>query len=298
MHFYLFRRYLRVIHFQDNLSPCGEFRRIVGKIKQHLLNPNVISKKFIGKIRRHFQHQLHIFLFQPGLNNVGHIVYHGHGFIIHGNNIHFPGFYLGKIQNVVDNRKQRLSGFLNLVDIFPGRRRKLLTQCHFRHPYYRIHWSSDFMTHIGQKIRLHIGGFFHFYIGTVNKIFIIRHIGNNVRNDSQYLTGVVHISLIFHWNTCHGSHTLFRIYANLKNHFTHGFQIRLLCQNLPSDKTTYHFIPCHNRCGKICKPHMACIQDGFALLYGHIHSHSVAFNATPTPLRRLPHILSTEFRKF
>jgi hypothetical protein len=66
----------------------------------------------------------------------------------------FTGLDLGKIQNVVEDRHQRIRRFFDRAKIFPLLAVHSLLQRKFGHPQNAVHRCADLVTHVGQKLAL------------------------------------------------------------------------------------------------------------------------------------------------
>ena len=141
-----------------------EFYGIVGKVDHDLLYADVVAIQFMGKVGIHIHRQFQLPVANPGHDDIRHIVDYRHGLIFRLVDGHHAGFYLGKVQSIVNDCEQRLSGCFDLSHILLGHGGEFLPQRHLRHTDNGVHGGSDFMTHVSQEIRLHVGRFHQFRI--------------------------------------------------------------------------------------------------------------------------------------
>ena len=81
--------------------------------------------------------------------------------------IQFARFDLGKIQNVVDQREQRIRGHLRQSQILALFGVELRVEHQFRHAHDAVHGRADFMAHVGQEFALGAVGRFGRFLGAL-----------------------------------------------------------------------------------------------------------------------------------
>ena len=144
---------------QYNPPIAGEFHCIANQVDEDLAQPDRIPHHIRRGVRIHIQNH-------QGTVITGRQIEHLHTFRQQRRQIkalfdqlQFAGFNFGKIQHVVDQRRQGSASAINQADIFllPWRRVGLAQQ--FRQTDHTVQWRPDFVTHAGQEqaFRLALG---------------------------------------------------------------------------------------------------------------------------------------------
>ena len=84
----------------------GKLNCIIQEIYHNLFDTDFITYQAIRDIFVNIHNQLHIFILKTNTNHGHNIINDGRHLIWGIDNIHFARFYLGKIQNIVDNGQQ------------------------------------------------------------------------------------------------------------------------------------------------------------------------------------------------
>ena len=119
---------------------------------RHLLDADFISVKIARQTFIGFDFKLQPLLFRASANHVHQIVQHRSQLILHGNDIHFPRFNLGEVQNVIHQSQQICACRADILRIFQQRRILALTQNHLVHAQNGIDWRAYLMGHVGKEL--------------------------------------------------------------------------------------------------------------------------------------------------
>ncbi len=242
----------------------GKLHCIVGNVDDKLFDAYQVAMQFAGNIGGDVQNEFHIFAVDTRHNNIGNIVNNGKHFIFAGNDVQFPRLNFGKVQNVVNNGKQCFARGFDLVHVLPCCGREIFPQRHFRHADDRVHGSSDFVAHIGEEIRLHARCLFRFHVCLVHQQFVVGNVGKDVGNGVEEIGGGLQGFLWQDTYVCGRVPIGHGIYVDFPCRFHDPRHIGRFGQHLTADETSYHFVTCHNRGGKIRQPRMAIVNGGSA----------------------------------
>ena len=74
--------------------------------------------------------------------------------------IQLAGFDLGKVQNVIDQTQQRISGGFDSLQVLALLGGELGVQCQLRHSQHTVHGRTDLVAHVGQELAFGAAGRF------------------------------------------------------------------------------------------------------------------------------------------
>ena len=77
--------------------------RIVQHIDDHLTNAHLIAIQTVWDGRIHIHDIIQVFVLYPEIDHIADVIDDGAKLITGFNDVHFPRFYLGEIQNVIDD---------------------------------------------------------------------------------------------------------------------------------------------------------------------------------------------------
>ena len=107
----------------------------------------------------------------------------------HGGNLHLPGFDLGEIEHIVEQGHQRLAGVENDADLFLLRRGEAIGLERLRHAENAIERRADLVAHVGEELRLGVGGGLGHILGGAH-LGLDRLPGGEIDNRADQLAGV------------------------------------------------------------------------------------------------------------
>ena len=96
-----------------------------------------------------------------------------------GLQIHMIGFYLGKIQKIIDNIQQGLAGGMDLFHIVPLLRTEICIEHQMGHAHNTVHGRTYFVAHVGKKDAFGRIGRLGAFLGLAQHAFmlaLLRHI--------------------------------------------------------------------------------------------------------------------------
>ena len=102
----LFQREL--LHLNDDLAVFGEFHRIANQIVHYLSEAQGVSHQVHRNVGGDIQHQLDLFLFGSGIEQIGDVFQYVVNAHIRLIQFQTPRLDFGIIEDVVDDGKQRL----------------------------------------------------------------------------------------------------------------------------------------------------------------------------------------------
>ncbi len=139
---------------QPHISLMCVLNRIGKDICQHLTDTHVIPIQAGRNIMVHLHLQPDVFVLYPLGCHICQIMDQTADIVFHRHNLHFPGINLGKIQDIIDQRQQRLTCRIDIHSILFDMRFPGLAQNHFVHAKHRIDGGADLMGHTRQKFSL------------------------------------------------------------------------------------------------------------------------------------------------
>ena len=101
---------------------CAAFFRVLDGIDQeigyHLLDAHFVTEQGGGEIGVGFHLEGEAFVFRPLPYHVRQVAQKGAQLVLCGDDLHLARFYLGEIQNVVDEFQQGLGCLLEILGVF------------------------------------------------------------------------------------------------------------------------------------------------------------------------------------
>ena len=155
----------RRLYRERYLTLTGIFHRVVQNIDHNLAYAGRIAIKACRQHRIDLHLKGQPLILGPDLHHVGDITEHGAQIVLHRHNIHAAGLHLGKVENIIDERKQCLARPLNILRVFTDIEIRALAQDHFIHPHDRVDWRTDFMGHACEEITLGLVGLLRLLLG-------------------------------------------------------------------------------------------------------------------------------------
>ncbi len=92
-----------IAYLQMHIPHLCKLDGIVRQIDDDLFDADIVAPQLTGNVRVHIHCQFQFLAANPRHDNVCHIIDYGHGLIFRLIDGHHAGFYLGKIQNVIDD---------------------------------------------------------------------------------------------------------------------------------------------------------------------------------------------------
>ena len=158
------RHRLSIAGFEPDLDPNFSRRRkldgIPHQVQNHLLQSLIVPSHESGDAGSHVETEPQPFLPGAHIESPQHIAHGLFHFEVHHHEIQFPGLYLREVQNVIQQREQRMGGFLHGLQAFPLVGVRGFLQRQFRHPHDRVHGRPDLVAHVGQEPALVVAGGF------------------------------------------------------------------------------------------------------------------------------------------
>ncbi len=131
-----------------------ELDGIPHQIDEHLAQPVRISDQHRRDVGRNATGQLQILLMRPQGERLHDVVQSVSQIEVRGIEQEFAGLDLGEIQNVVDDREQRICRALDRQQAVALLRIRGSVERQLRHPQDSVHGSSDLVAHVGQEFAL------------------------------------------------------------------------------------------------------------------------------------------------
>ena len=156
----------------------GKFDGVADQIDQNLAQPPRVAAQQTGNRRFDQAVEFEIFLLRPDGQHLDRIFHRNAQIEIQGLQLQLAGFNLGEIQNLVDDRQQRLATGahdLGVLALFGGQFR---VQQQSRHANYPVHRRANLVAHIGQELALGAVGRFRRFSGPVQGGFAVFLFGN------------------------------------------------------------------------------------------------------------------------
>ena len=147
-------------HRNAHLPVAGELHGVIHEIQQDLAQPQRIAHQIAWNRAVDIDDQLQTFF--PALaadqatGVVQQLLHLERGFL----ESKLAGLDLGKVQDVVHDAQQVLTGRLHLVDVVPLPGRQLGLEHQVRQADDRVHRSADLVAHVGEETGLGLGGRF------------------------------------------------------------------------------------------------------------------------------------------
>ncbi len=179
---------------QHHLALFREFDGVADQIDDHLPQTPQIADKRVGRLRQNAAGQLQSALVGPCSEcfyGVFEAVAQAEGDRVQ---VHPARLDLGKVQNIVDYRQQRVGGHLHHVQVFtlfPTERR---VERQFRHTDDAVHGGADLVAHVRQKLRLGAIGLFGHPLRPMQRLFgplALGHIPEDSLRPDDRIFGVV-----------------------------------------------------------------------------------------------------------
>ncbi len=137
-----------VFYPQPHSSFMCVFDRIGQNIGQNLTQAYIISVQTGRNCMVNLYRKAKIFIRRPLCRHIHQIMNETAEIIQNRHNLHFTGFNLGKVQNIVNQRQQRLPRRIDIHRIFPDIAFFRFTQNHFVHAKHRINRRAYFVGHV------------------------------------------------------------------------------------------------------------------------------------------------------
>ena len=139
-------------HMHADFTLLSELNSIADKVDKDLAQPTRVSLQKGRHLVVYKAGVLKSLFVGPGRNHIIHVFAGNTQVEINYLQIELTGLYLGYVQNVVNDVKQRVGTVLNCISIallLGGKLRVKQHLCHAQHP---VHGGADFMRHVGQKL--------------------------------------------------------------------------------------------------------------------------------------------------
>ncbi len=150
-------RYLAALvqrHHQQDFALIGIFQGILQQARQGLAKARRVAADYPRYLRLGEADQFDVLLFGLGAENVQAILDQSVEVELHIIEFDLPGFELGNVENLVDQREQLVAGAVNglyVVALLDRQRRPQQQFCHAQHT---VHRGADFVTDLGQEFGL------------------------------------------------------------------------------------------------------------------------------------------------
>ena len=150
-------------HRNGDLPVLGELDRVIGVVDQDLTETQRVAHQPVRHVGRHGYGQFQPLARDLLSHQISDIIKHMTQFEVGLLDPQLAGINLGKIENVVDQPQQMLTGTLNFHQVVALERRWFGLQGQVGHAEDSVHRRANLVAHIGQKRRLglrrHLGPF-------------------------------------------------------------------------------------------------------------------------------------------
>ena len=147
---------------QKNAALLCVFERIVQQIDEDLPDADLIREEPPRNAGIDIYTEIQTLFAGAVFGHAYKVKYHGPDIVGDRNDLHFSGFNLRHIQNVIDHRQKDLGGGLNIVRILRDILGNILAEDHLVQADDRIDRRADFMAHAGKEAVLHTVERFYF----------------------------------------------------------------------------------------------------------------------------------------
>ena len=121
------------------------------QIVYNLAQANLVAFEFRRNFRAHVDIEFQILALSTWVRNAIAIVQYGKQVVFTHQEFHFARFDFRDIQDIIHQRKKRVSRILNILRVFEQSFVFALLQQHGVHAQNTVDWRADFMAHVGQE---------------------------------------------------------------------------------------------------------------------------------------------------
>src|SRR5882724_4393645 len=150
-----------------------ELYGIAQEIDQYLVEAVWVAGKPVGNVRVDVNAELQSFFLQAVFKDGACTAHHLFQAEVYFLDIELARFYLGEIQDIIDNDQEIIGAALDRTGQLLLLVREVGIEQEFGHPLDAIHGRADLMAHIGEELFLHLPGVLGFADGD-DKLFLDR----------------------------------------------------------------------------------------------------------------------------
>ena len=144
----------RRLDVDDDLARVGEFHRVAQQVNDDLPHARFIAGHGVTDFGRDFEGEFQTLLRRLGREHVNGSFHAGRereGALLH---FHLAGLDFGNVQDVVDDREQRLAAGPDGLDVVPLLRRQTGAQEQAGHGDDAVHGRANLVAHVGDELGL------------------------------------------------------------------------------------------------------------------------------------------------